>query len=83
MATLRYRHLHSRLPVFHVIADVYGFFEADDEIGWKEARERFERQLLQSRLRRYPGEMNGAAKSLGLSRSRQYELTRRYGLKEI
>ena len=56
--------------------------EVDDEVTLKEGRERFERQLLQSRLRRYPGDMNGAAKSLGLSRSRLYELARRYGLKE-
>ena len=80
-ARIEPNHLWSRLQE-HPVGTEAVETETDEEVTWKQAREQFERQLLQARLRRYPGDMNGAAKSLGLSRSRLYELARRYGIKE-
>ena len=48
----------------------------------REARDEFERQLLKARLNDYEWEQAAAAKSLGISRSRLYELIRKHSLQE-
>ena len=50
-------------------------------LGLKEAREQFERRFIQARLEQCGGDLEAAARHLGMSRSRLYELIRRYGLK--
>ena len=47
----------------------------------KEARAAFERELVSQRLRHYGDDLERTANSLGVSRSRLYELIRRYNLK--
>jgi DNA-binding NtrC family response regulator len=54
--------------------------EIKGELTLKEAREVFEARLVQARLEQYGGDLAAAARSLGVSRSRLYELVRRYGL---
>ncbi len=58
---------------------------ADTAIDWnlsfKEARDQFERSYIHARLVEFDWEMSATAEALGISRSRLYELTKRYGLK--
>ncbi|MBI4530537.1 MAG: sigma-54-dependent Fis family transcriptional regulator, partial [Candidatus Latescibacteria bacterium] len=54
-------------------ADAYG------ELTLKEARERFEQEFIGYRLKICGWDVDAAAKGLGLSRSRLYELIRQYG----
>ena len=53
----------------------------DRNLSFKEARDQFERSYIQARLVEFGWEMSATAKALGISRSRLYELTKRYGLK--
>ena len=48
----------------------------------RQARDEFERHLLKSRLKDHEWEQAAAAKSLGISRSRLYELIRKHDLQE-
>ena len=52
------------------------------DMGLKDAREIFERTILQNRIEAYGWDLEEAARSLELSRSRLYELIRRHGLRE-
>lgn len=54
----------------------------DATLHLKEARETFERHFLLTRLQEYGWKLEETALSLGLSRSRLYELIKRHGLKE-
>ena len=56
--------------------------EIDPDMSLKEAREEFEQSFLTIRLQEHGWKLDQAAQSLGLSRSRLYELIKRYGLKE-
>ena len=49
-------------------------------LSLRDARDAFERQLLQARLDQLQGEPTKVAKSLGISRSRLYELIRKHDL---
>ncbi len=55
--------------------------EIDPGLSLKEARECFERAYLQARLQACSWRLEEAARSLGVSRSRLYELVRQYGLR--
>jgi DNA-binding NtrC family response regulator len=54
----------------------------DATLQLKEARDLFERHFLLTRLQEYGWKLEETAGSLGLSRSRLYELIKRHGLKE-
>ena len=54
----------------------------DATLHLKEARDLFERHFLLTRLQEYGWKLEETASSLGLSRSRLYELIKRHGLKE-
>ena len=54
----------------------------DATLHLKEAREVFERHFLLTRLQEFGWKLEETASSLGLSRSRLYELIKRHGLKE-
>ncbi|MBT4098945.1 MAG: sigma 54-interacting transcriptional regulator [Gemmatimonadetes bacterium] len=49
-------------------------------LSLRDARDAFERQLLQARMEQLEGEPTKVAKSLGISRSRLYELIRKHDL---
>ncbi|MFH1567632.1 MAG: sigma 54-interacting transcriptional regulator [Gemmatimonadota bacterium] len=55
--------------------------EAAGELSLKEAREAFERRTIEARLQRFGWDADRAAQSLGISRSRLYDLLRKYGLR--
>ncbi|NKB68411.1 MAG: AAA family ATPase [Candidatus Latescibacteria bacterium] len=56
--------------------------DLDKDQTLRKAREEFERTLLQRKLEQEDWQMGVVAKDLGLSRSRLYELIRKYDLKE-
>ena len=47
----------------------------------RQARERFERRFIQARLEEHGGNLAAAARDLGMSRSRLYQLVEQYGLR--
>jgi two-component system, NtrC family, response regulator HydG len=53
----------------------------DPDLTLRAAREDFERRFLLLRLQQQDWQLEAAARSLGLSRSRLYELVKRYGLR--
>ncbi len=53
----------------------------DRNLTFKEAREQFDRTYIETRLAEFDWEMSATAEALGISRSRLYELAKRYGLK--
>ncbi|MEW6756431.1 MAG: helix-turn-helix domain-containing protein [Candidatus Latescibacterota bacterium] len=55
-------------------------FAIDLGLSLKEARDLFDRAYLDARLKACGWRLDEAARSLGLSRSRLYELVRQFGL---
>ncbi len=80
---IRPQHLWPRLQLAAAEdVNVGGFrTELTNSLSFKEAREQFERDLIQSRLERHDWEIGAAAEALDISRSRLYELVKRHGLK--
>ena len=77
---IRPEHLWDRLQSA-VVALSNPEAEGYAELVLKDAREKFEREFILERMRQYGEDMEGAAHSLGISRSRLYDLIRRYDLK--
>ncbi len=55
----------------------------DLDMSLKDARDYFERRFIQSQLQRYGDDLDGLARSLEISRSRLYDLLKRYGLRTV
>ena len=72
-------HLWSRL---HGGGDEPMELDLDKDLTLRKAREEFERTLILRKLEQEDWQMDVVAKDLGLSRSRLYELIRKYDLKE-